>query len=288
MRVLLATDRSSHSQNACDFMRHIQFRQRPDLHITNVVPVPMDSPAAEYPIALQSMMEDARRANDRYLAELAKDYREAATSVEHSVRVGLPSHSILKTAGDLKSELVVVGAVGQSAIARVLLGSVSDFVATHADCSTIVVRPGDGPSVPKRILLALSSTEDDELLVRFLEQFLWPDDTEVHLLHVMKRMGEHHERLIEEAVDYWSNAEKLIEAHADSLKQPVSRLVRTTRIKTVTSDHIGEAIVRYSEENQCDLVVIGDSHRGFLNRVFLGSTSRYVLRHVGCTVAIAR
>ena len=104
----------------------------------------------------------------------------------------------------------------------------------------------------------------------------------------MKRLGKHHERVVEEAVEYWENAEKLIAEHADALEQPVSRLVRTTRIKTMTSDHIGEAIVKYAEDNNCDLLVVGDSHRSFLNRVFLGSTSRYVLRHAGCSVAIAR
>ena len=56
--------------------------------------------------------------------------------------LGRPEYAILEAAGRERSDLVVVGSRGLSGVARVLLGSVSEYVATHAHCSVLVVRPG--------------------------------------------------------------------------------------------------------------------------------------------------
>jgi universal stress protein E len=55
--------------------------------------------------------------------------------------LGRPEYTILEAAGRERSDLVVVGSRGLSGVARVLLGSVSEYVATHAHCSVLVVRP---------------------------------------------------------------------------------------------------------------------------------------------------
>ena len=52
--------------------------------------------------------------------------------------------------------------------------------------------------------------------------------------------------------------------------------------------HIGDSIVRFLEERRCDLIVMGDTGRGLLGRFFLGSVSRFVLSHAGCSVWIVR
>jgi nucleotide-binding universal stress UspA family protein len=62
--------------------------------------------------------------------------------------LGRPEYAILEAAGRERSDLVVVGSRGRSGVARVLLGSVSEYVATHGHCSVPVVRPravGAGP-----------------------------------------------------------------------------------------------------------------------------------------------
>ncbi|MFK7819747.1 MAG: universal stress protein, partial [Planctomycetaceae bacterium] len=52
--------------------------------------------------------------------------------------------------------------------------------------------------------------------------------------------------------------------------------------------HVGEGLIDYAERHGCDLVMAGGSDSGLLTRIFLGSTSRYVLRHARCSVMIVR
>jgi nucleotide-binding universal stress UspA family protein len=56
----------------------------------------------------------------------------------------------------------------------------------------------------------------------------------------------------------------------------------------IECDHIGDGIVKFSEEQDCDLVVMGNTSRSKLGRWLLGSVSRYVLRHAPCSVWITR
>lgn len=47
---------------------------------------------------------------------------------------------ILEKAEEWDADLIVVGSQGQGALSRLLLGSVSQYLATHAKCSVMIVR----------------------------------------------------------------------------------------------------------------------------------------------------
>ena len=82
----------------------------------------------------------------------------------------------------------MLGAVGHSMVSRMLLGSVSDRVATHAKCSVLVVRPpgNDRPSnsPPKKIIVAFDDSEPSRESVNELMGIAWGRDTEVSVLSV--------------------------------------------------------------------------------------------------------
>ena len=290
MKVLLATDRSNSSAGALDYLKQLSFADPVDLHLTSVVPMSMEPQTLDFPPVAMAMIEDESAAIKEHLADLSNCSAEFASDVHTSMNVGSPSYSIVESAEHHESELVVLGAIGKSAIERALLGSVSDFVATHAPCSTMIVRPsGTRPAgTPKRIVLALASDDEDSKLVDFLGRFIWPSDTDVHLYHVMQPLKFGEKSVLDEAKDYWAKAESLIHEHAETVKQPLTELIDSTKIKVAAADHIGQSIVKYAEDVDCDLLIIGDSHHSFLNRVFLGSTSRFVLRHASCSVVVVR
>lgn len=77
--------------------------------------------------------------------EIGSATRAARTAGVRPIReraLGRPEYAILETAGRERVDLVVVGSRGLSGLARVLLGSVSEYVASHAHCSVLVSRPG--------------------------------------------------------------------------------------------------------------------------------------------------
>jgi len=51
---------------------------------------------------------------------------------------------------------------------------------------------------------------------------------------------------------------------------------------------IGQALLDYATEHECKLIITGDRCGTIVERIVLGSTSRYVLREAPCSVLIAR
>ncbi|HEX9122342.1 MAG TPA: universal stress protein [Actinomycetota bacterium] len=56
--------------------------------------------------------------------------------------MGRPEHALVESARRGDADLIVVGHRGLSGVARVLLGSVSEYVAQHAPCSVLIARLG--------------------------------------------------------------------------------------------------------------------------------------------------
>jgi len=194
-------------------------------------------------------------------------------------------------ADDTDADMIVMGAVGHSALQRVLLGSVSDYVATHADVSALVVRPPRDSEVQpelKRIVLALSGTPQDDRMVSWMRQLKWGQDVEVHLVRVLLLPTLYRQDIRQKAFDYWENYVREAQTQILNLETTLLDLGFNTESHLVEAEHVGEAVIDYAEEHGCDLIVTGDSDSSLLTRVFLGSTSRYVLRHAQCSVLVVR
>lgn len=100
--------------------------------------------AAVYPASL--LEELVTQAHDwaRLSVNRAKDILSRAgltVSDGDSVPVGDPRLVILDTATRWQADLIVLGSHGRRGIDRFLMGSVSEAVAVHADCSVRIVRP---------------------------------------------------------------------------------------------------------------------------------------------------
>ncbi len=61
--------------------------------------------------------------------------------IETSIRQGHAGNEIVKAAGEVSADLVVVGSHGKSEVDRLLLGSVSSFVVSNCPTTVMVVRP---------------------------------------------------------------------------------------------------------------------------------------------------
>jgi len=146
-KILLATDGSECSETAA---RSIAARPWPAGSEVRIVGVVELSPAwfrAPYPAYLDpEAMEDLR-------AEGMKRAQEAVMAAELIVtNAGLPASGtvvvpsasakelILKEAADWGADLIVVGSHGRRGASKFLLGSVSEPVALHANCSVEVIR----------------------------------------------------------------------------------------------------------------------------------------------------
>jgi nucleotide-binding universal stress UspA family protein len=105
---------------------------------------------AEPPSSLSSFLSRDSSLESRYVADRQAKFDEflgefdfAGVNFEQTLRVGSASDQILSFCAEMESDLVVMGTVGQSGLARILLGSVAADVARRSSCSVVMLKAED-------------------------------------------------------------------------------------------------------------------------------------------------
>jgi len=147
-KILLATDGSASSLSAARAVASRPWPEGTEVRVLSVVEFWVSTMQALFePPFVQSEQIETLRADAMKHAEEAVASAEAALSaaglnVTESISVLLsgPKMVILEEAKEWGADLIVVGSHGRQGIDRFLMGSVSEAVATHAECSVEVIR----------------------------------------------------------------------------------------------------------------------------------------------------
>lgn len=277
-KILLATDGSDNAKDAANFLAHLPHDNKIELTVVSAIQLPgavQDSVVGD--LASEALKEETTKA-EKAFADIETIFSGANVSLKHVIRSGHAAETIVQAAQDFQPELVVVGAKGHSLVQRVLLGSTSDYVATHAPCSVLVVRPhAIDPAHPLRVAIGFEETGPAQAAIEEFAEFQWGPTTHVRLVSVAYRP---------QFDDYPFDPPS-----AD----PVERAAKQLNSVSPDSDgcviehhHIGEGLVRFVEDNDVNLLMVGETPRTRLRRVLMGSKTRFVLRHAPCSVWITR
>ncbi|TWU61886.1 universal stress protein [Crateriforma conspicua] len=290
MKILIAVDGSPDSMEAVKAIGRLTEKTPSQILLATVVnppEVPIDASADLWvPQLLQQQEELAASTLDNAAAMLAgHDHVTTKTCTGHV------THSILDTADEYGADLIVIGAVGHSAVARIVLGSVSDDVATHAKQSVLVYRRSEGFAAggnDLRVTVAYDGSDSSEKALVDFANVDWSGDAIVNVVSVASRLEMFGQEItpaaIEESAKRRTDAKRLAVVGAERLKKHVATVAATM----MESDHLGEGIMKAAAEHNSGLIVVGDKGHGFVARLLMGSTSRYVLRHATQSVLIAR
>jgi nucleotide-binding universal stress UspA family protein len=146
--VTIALDGSDHARRALDWVTSI-LSLAPGVRVRLLgVAEPQHYPgsapnivAAPLRAAVAAIEAERRAALDTELAATAKPMSARFATVDTAVTTGMPADVIVQDVERNGTDLVVVGARGLGGFTRLLLGSVSEAVLTHATCPVLVVRP---------------------------------------------------------------------------------------------------------------------------------------------------
>ena len=148
MKIVLAIDGSDFSKAAVKGLSKMPLPNDSEVNIINVyeyraLPTSgLHSTKAtlyKYP---DEAIKNAQKIGNKIISEAIKVLKEknGSLNITTSVVSGLPKREILEKAESFDADLIVVGSQGQGAFSRLLLGSVSQYLATHAKCSVMVVK----------------------------------------------------------------------------------------------------------------------------------------------------
>ena len=291
MRVLLAIDGSKDSLHAAEFFCRLPHDQSIEIEVLSVINAPDLSLNTSTEAWLPDYIDQLERSADLSYAQVEAYFEGSNSKLSHHKVNGHVGNAIVSRATDIAADLVVIGAVGHSAVTRMLLGSVSDFVATHCKCAVLVVRPphdGAGDSKALRVTVAYDGSQQSERALAHFGQFSWIGSVAVQVLTVVQRFRQLPYEVPRSLLDQFEQERAAAEEKSVAIVAKLQSQHVNAECNITESEHVGEAVVRRANEFQSDLIVLGNTGRSLIPRILLGSVSSYVLRHARQSVWIVR
>lgn len=141
-KAVIGIDGSPYSYRALDYFMDLAEPEKWEILLLHVVDQVFLStfveaelaPIAEIEAKLKSIaLKNLEKAYEKCLSRGYTAYKE--------VRIGRPHEDIIKTALEKKANLIVIGSRGLRGLERMLLGSVSSYIATNSPIPVLIV-PG--------------------------------------------------------------------------------------------------------------------------------------------------
>ena len=147
MKILVAYDGSPLSDAAVDLLIERPWPAGSQAHLVIVAEPPYTfsmPPDLEVEVVpLQEVREQIRKRAEGLVGGAVARVRAAgALQVSGEVREGRAKQQILEAIRERRPDLVIAGSHGYNPVERLVLGSVSHAIVTHADCNVEVVKVG--------------------------------------------------------------------------------------------------------------------------------------------------
>lgn len=152
-KILLATDGSSHAEEALKYARDLAVRDNAQVIVVHAFkPLQLPPPYVETS-ARDEVLRRAVAEGKGIADKAAQQLQDAGVDVDVHVLEGPPAEAILQTADTHQAGLIVMGSRGRSEVTSLLLGSVSHRVLAHSHVPVMIVtaeEDGTGNSRPTR------------------------------------------------------------------------------------------------------------------------------------------
>ena len=282
-RILYATDGSKGALSAARFLASLPHRRDAHVHIVTVLPLDDDRDADALLVSAQ--------------AALGCFPGHVTTAIARGSSTSEIVDIVLATADYAKADMIAVGASGHSAIARVFLGSVAEWVARRARQPVLVTRPQLAPL--REVIVGIDGSDDaDAAAVFAASQIPLPLVCTIRLASVIPQpvFGVVGDPLYPGAPDFLTlemvnrEATHHALAHDERLSQTLRSLPGSARIdvEPIALGHPVPELVRIADEHSAGLIVVGSHGLTGIERFLLGSVSERVLHHAHCSVLIVK
>lgn len=206
--------------------------------------------------------------------------------IEYATREGKPADEILRAAGENGCDLIVMGTSGRKGLQRLLYGSVAEAVLRGAHC-TVLVRNACGRSPEsdqiRTVLCPTDFSEASDEALRVARLVARDQGARLIVLAVVPI-----DTNVAEVPTLYTDTKPYQDAlHEISRRLDGLDLKFPIEARVVVGTPAFE-IVRGSEDDHCDLIVMGSHGRTGLGRFLLGSVAESVLRDAGRPVVVVK
>jgi len=305
MKILFATDGSEHARLAEALLMMFPGASKADIHVVSVSPTPtvfggLFQPMAETTYLAESteVWASLKQRSRRIMDESCQRLKEKGLKGHAVVLEGDPGSEILKYANDQMFDLVFLGSRGENALAAVLLGSVARKLLSHSKSSVLVARHfADQTAEQSRavvekkrkldVLLATDDSQGSHAAIDFVASLGTGvfGDLSVLSIEPLIVINTIYDPVITpiEIDPLEVDSRKFAEQAKDQLKNSADNVVAEHSI-----GRPGNIIQDSAKNHKADLVVLGASGHGAIDRLILGSVSYEVATTAPCSVLVVR
>jgi nucleotide-binding universal stress UspA family protein len=311
MKLLIAYDGSDCAERALDDLTHAGLPDKGEALVMTVAEVwlPPPPPSAQEIVQLAIDVKGHLGLERKYMAasqsvvEADKTAEKAAArfqanfphwKVKHESSWGSPNVELFLKAEEWKADLIVAGSHGRSALGRIFLGSISQWLLNEAKCSVRIARAHvDEPDFPVRVIVGVDGSQNANAAVNEIAKRNWPPMSEFRAVTVNQPLER---TVIGELVPSFKRSleECIAEDKRDALRlanAAAERLIaKGLRAGALAPDGDPKhALVQLAEEWRADCIFLGAT--GLSNRVerfLLGSVAGAVAARAHCSVEIVR
>ncbi len=214
--------------------------------------------------------------------------------VGYGVAYGSPSEEILNRAEIYQPELIIVGSQGQSAISRVLLGSVSRKVMTDAQCSVRIAREKRGPeSSILRVLIGFDGSPGAEKAVEAVAKRVWQTGTKFRLILAPNTdIPATVSRFMPPESEIHKSEKKRQRIWAEHISQSAIRKLTDIGCDVELEVKVGDpkqVIIEEAQIWRADCIFVGSySYRNERTRSSTGCIASAIAERAGCSVEVVR
>jgi nucleotide-binding universal stress UspA family protein len=309
MNLLLAYDGSRCAEAAIDDLSQAGLPGNGKAHVISIAevwlppPDAIEEPAENVSAYVEEIVRAHRQKGERIVAEASIQVKHAegrvrtalpGWTVTATATYGSPAWEILAASEEKKSDLIVVGSQGHTALGRFFLGSISQRVLTEAHCSVRVSRgKNEIERGAQRIIVGFDGSKGSTAAVDEVARRSWRHGTEVRLVaateiltsNVIARFVP---PLVRVADDVTLAEEHSLERVA---KTSIEKLGKSG-VQAGLHIHSGnpkDILVAEAERWGADAVFVGANAYGrSFQQVLLGSTSAAVAARAHCSVEVVR
>jgi nucleotide-binding universal stress UspA family protein len=293
-RILCPVDFSDASRRALEYGVAIARWYKAELAALYVGPaIVQPVNLAEYPATMP--LEPPRETLMRDLEQMlgAAEAQDIRTAV--AVEYGGAVQQILRLAGSLPADLIVLGTHGRGGFDRLVLGSVTEKVLRKATCPVLTIPPkltglpAGGPAAFKHIVCAVDFSDSSLQGLEYACSLAQEAGGRLVLLHVLEGFASEPSQLQAQfdVPEYARSLERDARARlAEALPEEARTWCDIEMHVVVGRAH--HEILKLADQKGADLIVMGVQGRNPVDLLLFGSTANQVVRQAACPVLTIR
>lgn len=311
MRVLIAYDGSKCADAALDDLTHAGLPDKGQALVVSIAEVWLPPPppsayqvvematTARTPVALERKYMAASKVvaeADQIAAKAAARFASAFPNwtVKHEATWGSATWELFCKAKEFHADLLVVGSHGRSALGRLFLGSVSQWLLSEARCSVRVARGRiDEPDMPVRLVVGIDGSTGAKAALEQIMARNWPALSEVVALVADEPLEP---TLVGDMIPLVrssvQDANREEHRHAVRLANAAAKRLQAAGLRARPEVRIGnpkKVLVEFAEEWRADCIFVGATGlTGLLEQFLLGSVASAVAARAHCSVEVVR